>query len=79
MGWELTLLMYVVIFLSLLGGGLWIGTALGVTGVIGISILSGTNLWRSFGDVFWNMSNSFTLTAVPLFVFMGAVVLRSGI
>jgi C4-dicarboxylate transporter, DctM subunit len=79
MGWELTLLMYVVIFLSLLAGGLWIGTALGVTGVIGISLLSGTTLWRSFGDVFWNMSNSFTLTAVPLFVFMGAIILRSGI
>jgi C4-dicarboxylate transporter DctM subunit len=79
MGWEYTLLLYIVIFVSLLFGGVWIGTALGVTGIIGLTMVSGTALWQSFGEVYWNISNSFTLTAVPLFVFMGAIILRSGI
>ena len=79
MAWEFTLVLYLLIFLTLLGCGVWIGTALGITGVIGITVLSGTRQWQVFGDVFWNISNSFTLTAVPLFIFMGAIILRSGV
>jgi len=79
MNWEDVLLLYVIIFLSLLAGGVWIGTALGITGMMGLTMLRGFSLWQSFGEVFWNISNSFTLTAVPLFVFMGVVVLKSGI
>jgi len=79
MSWEYTLLLYFTMVIAFLVGGIWIGTALGVTGVIGITMLSGTRQWQVFGDVFWNISNSFTLTAVPLFVFMGAIILNSGI
>jgi C4-dicarboxylate transporter DctM subunit len=79
MSWEYTLLAYIIVFLSLLAGGLWIGTALGITGLVGLSLAKGTSVWPSLGDVFWNISNSFTLTAVPLFVFMGAIILKSGI
>lgn len=79
MNWEYSLILYIIIVVSLLVGGVWIGTALGMAGVIGVTILSGNKLWQVFGDVFWNISNSFTLTAVPLFVFVGSIVLRSGI
>ena len=79
MGWEWYLLLYVLMVVSLLVGGVWIGTTMGLTGLIGISLLSGTSLWQSIGDILWNISNSFTLTAVPLFVFMGEIILRSGI
>ena len=79
MSWEYILLLYVLIFLGLLAGGVWIGTALGITGLIGLTMLKGFPLWQSIGEVFWNISNSFTLTAVPLFVFMGVIILKSGI
>ena len=79
MSWEYTLLLYIILFLGLLAGGLWIGTALGITGLIGLTLLKGTSIWPSLGEIFWNISNSFTLTAVPLFVFMGTIILKSGV
>jgi C4-dicarboxylate transporter, DctM subunit len=79
MGWEWYLCLYVIITVSLLVGGVWIGSSMGVVGLIGLSIIGGTSLWQSMGDILWNISNSFTLTAVPLFVFMGEIILRSGI
>jgi len=79
MGWEWYLFLYVLIVISLLVGGVWIGTTMGITGLVGISLLNGVSLWQSIGDILWNISNSFTLTAVPLFVFMGEIILRSGI
>jgi len=79
MGWEWYLGLYVIMIISLLVGGVWIGTAMGFTGLIGLTLLSGVSLWQSLGDILWNISNSFTLTAVPLFVLMGEIILRSGI
>ncbi len=79
MSWELSLILYVIMLISLLVGGVWIGTAMGIVGLFGITLLSGISLWESLGDILWNISNSFTLTAVPLFVFMGEVILRSGV
>jgi C4-dicarboxylate transporter DctM subunit len=79
MSWELSLILYVIMLISLLVGGVWIGTAMGIVGFFGITLLSGISLWESLGDILWNISNSFTLTAVPLFVFMGEIILRSGV
>jgi C4-dicarboxylate transporter, DctM subunit len=79
MGWEGYLVLYVVLIVSMLAGGVWIGTAMGLTGLLGISLLAGTSYWQSLGDILWNISNSFELTAVPLFVLMGEIILRSGI
>jgi C4-dicarboxylate transporter, DctM subunit len=79
MSWDLALGIYIFMLMALLLGGVWIGLALGVTGVFGITVWSGIKLWPSFGEVFWNISNSFTLTAVPLFVLMGSIILHSGI
>ena len=36
-------------------------------------------LWPTLGDIVWNTTNSFTLVAVPLFVLMGEIILRSGV
>ena len=79
MSWELSLILYVIMLISILVGGVWIGTAMGIVGLFGITLLSGISLWESLGDILWNISNSFTLTAVPLFVFMGEIILRSGV
>ena len=53
--------------------------AIGLVGVIGITIASGTQLWLSLGDIVWNTTNTFTLVSIPLFVLMGEIILRSGI
>jgi tripartite ATP-independent transporter DctM subunit len=50
-----------------------------IVGIVGITLQSGTDLWQSLGFVLWNTTNSFTLTAVPLFVLMGEIILVSGL
>ena len=52
--------------------------AMGFVGILGITLLSGTLLWPSLGDLIWNTTNSFTLVSIPLFVLMGEIILRSG-
>ena len=51
---------------------------MGLVGIVGITVLRGTQLWPSLGDIIWNTANSFTLVAIPLFVLMGEIILRSG-
>ena len=51
---------------------------MGLVGIAGITLLRGTQLWPSLGDIIWNTANSFTLVAIPLFVLMGEIILRSG-
>ena len=58
--------------------GVPVVAAMSLVGIVGITLLHGTLLWPSLGDIVWNTVNSFTLTAVPLFVLMGEIILRSG-
>jgi len=79
MSWELALLFYAVLLASCLLGGVTIGASMGVVGIVGITIVAGTGLWVSLGDIIFNTTTSFTLVAVPLFVLMGELILRSGL
>ncbi len=78
MSWQSALLLYA----ALLGGAIAIGIpvvgAMMLVGLVGITVQSGTLLWPTLGDIVWNTANSFTLSAVPLFVLMGEIILRSG-
>ena len=78
MTWEAALLVYGLMLFATLLGGVAIGAAMGLVGIVAVTAMSGTSLWITFGDVLWNTSNSFTLVAVPLFVLMGEIILRSG-
>lgn len=79
MSWEAALLLYSLVLLSAMLGGVSVGTSMGLVGILGITLASGTQLWPSVGDIIWNTTNSFTLVAVPLFVLMGEIILRSGV
>jgi C4-dicarboxylate transporter DctM subunit len=79
MGWELAVLIYGVLLAALLAFGAAIGSVMGFVGIVGVTAVAGTSLWPSFGDVVWNTTNSFTLIAVPLFVLMGEIIVRSGV
>ena len=79
MTWQIALSIYAVLLAAFLLGGAGIGVAIGLVGVIGITIASGTQLWLSLGDIVWNTTNTFTLVSIPLFVLMGEIILRSGI
>jgi C4-dicarboxylate transporter, DctM subunit len=60
--------------------GLEIALSLGLVGLIGLLWLKGWSVGLGVvGSVAWSNASSFSFVAVPLFVFMSAILLRSGI
>lgn len=71
------LLVATVLFLLLLG--VRVALALGLTGLLGLYFLLPQPQLSLLAERSWNSINSFTLTAVPMFVLMGALLLKSGV
>lgn len=59
--------------------GLHVAAALGLIGVILMHVFSDRPLWDMLGQIAWNVNSSFVLVAVPLFIMMGEILVRSGI
>ena len=62
----------------LLFAGVEIAVAMGVMAVIGLMFFIGRPT-SEFAFTAWNMMNSFVFTAMPLFVFMGAILYNTGV
>jgi tripartite ATP-independent transporter DctM subunit len=76
-GWVTALLAAsIVVTLAL---GVRIGFALGLVGLASIYFLAPAPFPVTVADRTWTAVNSFALTAVPLFVLMGALLVRSGL
>jgi tripartite ATP-independent transporter DctM subunit len=66
--------------LGLIGAGVPIAYALGIVGVVGHIIVTNLNQTMvQLGLLAWEHGSNFLLIAVPLFIFMGQLVARSGI
>lgn len=64
----------------LLAIGLEVALSLGLVGLIGLIYLKGWTTGTSVvGSVAWTNATSFSFVAVPLFIFMSAILLHSGI
>ena len=61
--------------------GLYVAGALGVLALILMKFFSlgNPNLWNIMGNRAWEGTTSFVLIAIPLFILMGELVLRSGV
>ena len=68
----------VLILLGLLGAGIPVAAALGVLGLTLGEIYGRFPLHLAMGELAWSTSNSFLLVAVPFFVLLGEILLRSG-
>lgn len=60
------------------GTGVALGAALGIVGLIILQFYSNGATSVAI-DAIWNVFNSFTLSAVPMFILLGEILLRSGI
>lgn len=78
MSWQAAGIVYLALMLVLLLGGVWIAVALGMVGIVGIAILQPA-LLAGMASIVWGQLDSFVLTAVPLFLFMGAMLMNSGV
>lgn len=58
--------------------GVALGIALGLTGLVILQVFSNGATSLAI-DAIWSVFNSFTLSAVPMFILLGEILLRSGI
>ena len=63
-------------FLLFLAFGLWIGISLILTGIIAISFFTSLPAGKILGVSIWNTLNSWPLSCLPLFIFMGDILSR---
>jgi tripartite ATP-independent transporter DctM subunit len=67
------------VFLGLLAVGLAVPFAIGVPALVYLLLHGGLPALKGLGLVSWGSMNSFTLTAIPLFILMAEVIQRSGL
>jgi len=67
------------LLLGLMFLGLHIATALFAVAALGSWWFFGDTMFRPFGTMMWGTLNNFLLVAIPLFVFMGEVLVRGGV
>lgn len=67
----------IVIFLLMLG--LHVGTVMVITAVVGVVWGIGPMMLNSAGNLMWGQMNSFVLTAIPLYILMGEILVKSNI
>ena len=68
-----------ILLLVLAGSGLFVAAVLGVLGYSLATFFSPFPLIRGLGEVAWSSSADFILVAVPMFIMMGELLLRSGV
>jgi C4-dicarboxylate transporter DctM subunit len=72
----ITILLVVLLFV-LLGSGLWIGLALLGVAWIGMELFTSRPVGDAMAVTIWGSLSSWTLTALPLFVWMGEILFRT--
>ncbi|HEX4926548.1 MAG TPA: TRAP transporter large permease subunit [Burkholderiales bacterium] len=67
----------IVLLFVLLAGGLWIAMAMSVVGWFGLQFFTNSPPEASLFQSFWGATASWTLAALPLFVWMGEILFRT--
>ncbi len=75
-GLALTGIFLFVLFL-LLGSGVWVALALLGVGVVGMELFTARPAGDAMITTIWRSSSSWTLTALPLFIWMGEILFRT--
>ncbi|BDT66557.1 C4-dicarboxylate TRAP transporter large permease protein DctM [Comamonadaceae bacterium OS-1] len=72
----ITVLLMGTLFL-ILGSGVWIGLTLAGVAWIGMELFSSRSAGDAMAVTIWGSSSSWTLTALPLFIWMGEILFRT--
>lgn len=73
---SFTILAFLVLFL---GTGIWIGISLIFVGIVGFTLFTNNPPLTILSNILWNNTSGSTMMALPLFIFMGEILLRSKI
>ena len=75
---EIALTAVLLLFLfTLLAGGLWVAFSLLAVGMAGMALFTDAPLGDVLATTVWGASNSWSLAALPLFIWMGEILFRS--
>ncbi|OEC32605.1 TRAP transporter, DctM subunit [Pseudomonas cuatrocienegasensis] len=77
MDYTLITLTLLVALLVLLGGGVWVALSLLGVGILGMELFGGAPAGSILASTSWASSASWTLTALPLFIWMGEILYRT--
>ncbi len=69
----------IAVLFGLLGMGVWVGVTLIVCGLVVITLFTSTASGPIFATVAWGSTASWTLTALPLFIWMGEILYRTSL
>ena len=72
----ITITLLVALFV-LLGGGVWVALSLLGVGILGMELVGGAPAGSILATTSWASSASWTLTALPLFIWMGEILYRT--
>jgi tripartite ATP-independent transporter DctM subunit len=73
---ELSLVLMLLLF-AILGSGVWIALALAVCGFVAVMTKVATPAGQVLATSMWTASNSWDLTALPMFIWMGEILYRT--
>ena len=76
-GELLPILVFLAILFTLLGAGVWVGIALMGVAWVGMEMFTSRPVGDAMATVIWRSSSSWTLTALPLFIWMGEILYRT--
>lgn len=65
------------LLIALLACGVWVAVSLSLVGLAGLVFFSNAPAGLVIASTFWGHSHSWALTALPLFILMGEILLRS--
>ncbi len=65
------------LMLLLLAGGVWIAMTLAIVGFAGLAFFTGTPPGKNLFTAFWGSGASWTLAALPMFIWMGEILFRT--
>ncbi|MBV7486280.1 TRAP transporter large permease [Bordetella sp. BOR01] len=74
---ALVITLLVISIFALLGCGVWVGLTLAGTAWIGMEIFSSRPAGDAMAVTVWGAASSWTLTALPLFLWMGEILFRT--
>jgi C4-dicarboxylate transporter DctM subunit len=65
--------------LILLASGVWVGAALGISGIVAYYLYGGVQAIESVGYLTYNTLTSYDFVALPLFIFMATILSNCGV
>ena len=68
---------FLAVLFLLLGTGVWVGLALMGTAYVGIELFMTRDMGQSMVTEIWKSTSSWTLAALPLFIWMGEILYRT--